>query len=155
MACHRPEETHSVDVLRSRFVRAMGRCRDRSEGYNGSKADVWSAGILLYTLASGLRPFQEREDDQETTIMSRATNARHVEALFVRLQGLGASAELISLLRGMLCADANRRLSMLEVRRPVVAYSTRSHMHIQRALVCMKAAKHAEAEYSCVPCNGR
>ena len=102
-------------MQRSTLVSVVGRCRDRSEGYNGSKADVWSAGILLYTLASGLRPFQEREDDQETTIMSRATNARHVEALFVRLQGLGASAELISLLRGMLCADANRRLSMLEV----------------------------------------
>lgn len=97
-------------------------CRDRSEAYNGSKADVWSAGILLYTLVSGLRPFQEREDDQETTIMLRATKDRHVEALFTRLERLKASPELINLLRGMLRSDANRRLSMLEVRPPEVPY---------------------------------
>lgn len=76
---------------------------------------MWSAGILLYTLVSGLRPFQEREDDQETTIMLRATKERHVAALFTRLERLNASPDLVNLLRGMLRADANRRLSMLEV----------------------------------------
>ena len=30
--------------------------------YCGVKADVWSCGVLLYTLAFGLHPF-EREDD--------------------------------------------------------------------------------------------
>ena len=90
-------------------------CRDRTEAYNGTKADVWSAGILLYTLLSGLRPFQEKEDDSESVIMTRATRERHVAALFTRLERLGASEDLVSLLRGMLCADPVHRLSMLDV----------------------------------------
>ena len=79
---------------------------------------MWSAGILLYTLVSGLRPFQEKEDDTESAIMLRATRERHVAALFTRLERLGASEDLVSLLRGMLRADPGHRLSMLDVRPP-------------------------------------
>lgn len=90
--------------------------RDRSEGYNGFKADVWSAGILLYTLTSGLRPFQGRPEDDDKVVMMRATQQRHVDTLFAQLARIGASAELIELLRGMLCIDPSQRLSMLQVR---------------------------------------
>eukprot|EP00892_Ulva_mutabilis_P011680 jgi/Ulvmu1/8885/UM049_0067.1 len=88
---------------------------DRSEGYDGSKADVWSAGILLYTLTSGLRPFQARPDDDDKIVMLRATQQKHVDLLFAQLSRVGASPELVDLLRGMLCIDPGGRLSMLEV----------------------------------------
>ena len=90
------------------------RCRDRTEGYDASKADVWSAGILLFTLTSGLRPFQFRPDDDDKIVMLRATQQRHVDGLFAQLARVGASPELVDLLRGMLCIDPGARLPMLE-----------------------------------------
>lgn len=106
--------------------------RDRSEGYDGFKADVWSAGILLYTLTSGLRPFQGRPEDDDKVVMMRATQQRHVDTLFAQLARIGASAELIELLRGMLCIDPSQRLSMLQVRctsPPPPARTNRKFLH--------------------------
>jgi hypothetical protein len=54
--------------------------------------------------------------------MLRATRERHVSALFTRLERLNASRDLINLLKGMLCSDADRRLSMLEVRDSCLLY---------------------------------
>ena len=46
--------------------------------YEGSKADVWSAGVMLYTLAAGLLPFREHPNDSAVMVMRRSASVDYL-----------------------------------------------------------------------------
>ncbi|KAI4340853.1 hypothetical protein MLD38_025653 [Melastoma candidum] len=77
-------------------------------GYNQS-ADVWSAGVILYILLSGIPPFWGKTKSQIFDAV-RAADLR-----FPSNQWDCISTSANSLIRGMLCKDPHRRLTAQEV----------------------------------------
>lgn len=80
------------------------------------KADVWSLGILVCVLTTGLRPFHLRRTDEGRNLMRRSRDPRHVERVVDTIARGGASAALCSLLRHMLNIDPETRCTMHQVR---------------------------------------
>jgi serine/threonine protein kinase len=76
-----------------------------SRGYDGCKADVWSIGVVLYTLLSGLLPFEE-----ET-----------IAALFAKIKSAqyttpsSLSPEAKDLISRILVADPDKRITLAEM----------------------------------------
>lgn len=101
--------------------------RRRSETlYDGKKVDVWSAAVMLYELAVGLRPFVERrsEIDRPThndirEVMKRTRGEHHYisRVIFAPQRVAGLSPELVDLLKRMFVVDPAQRLTMQQVRR--------------------------------------
>ncbi|PKI38344.1 hypothetical protein CRG98_041255 [Punica granatum] len=77
-------------------------------GYNQA-ADVWSAGVILYILLSGMPPFWGKTKSRIFDAV-RAADLRFPSDPWDRI-----SASARTLIRGMLCVDPSRRLSAQEV----------------------------------------
>ncbi|RVW76649.1 Calcium-dependent protein kinase 17 [Vitis vinifera] len=77
-------------------------------GYNQA-ADVWSAGVILYILLSGMPPFWGKTKSRIFDAV-RAADLRFPSDPWDQLSG---SAE--ELIRGMLCRDPSQRLTAQEV----------------------------------------
>ena len=77
-----------------------------NEGYDGFKADVWSAGVVLFVLVTGCLPFDEP----------------NLRALFQKIKGAEfvlpsfLSDSLKDLLRMILVADPRERMTLTEIR---------------------------------------
>ena len=77
------------------------------EPYNGSPADIWSCGIILYALLSGKLPF----DDEDCS----ALLGKVMVGKYVMPQGIDPLAQ--DLIRKMLITDARKRITMSEIKR--------------------------------------
>lgn len=77
-----------------------------AEGYEGSKVDVWAAGIILFGMLAGYLPF----DDSNTKALYKAIVHSPIQ------YPPHFSYDVIKLLRAMLQKDPNRRPSMEQVK---------------------------------------
>ena len=79
-------------------------------GYDAAKADIWSLGIIFYSMLSGALPFK-------VAAASKCERYALVQQRGMRLlcEANGFSAEATSLLEGMLASDPARRLSAAQV----------------------------------------
>ncbi|KAM7280842.1 hypothetical protein ACFE04_007976 [Oxalis oulophora] len=77
--------------------------------YNGEKADVWSAGVVLYIMIAGFPPFYG-DSAVEVFEAVRRGNLRFPSRVF----GF-CSKEVKDLIRRMLCKDVHRRFSADQV----------------------------------------
>ncbi|KAL6609791.1 hypothetical protein ACP70R_039760 [Stipagrostis hirtigluma subsp. patula] len=77
------------------------------KGYSGSKADVWSCGVILFVLAASYLPFHDRNLIEMYRKISKAEY--RCPRYF--------SAELKELLHGILDPDPNTRMSILRIKR--------------------------------------
>lgn len=80
------------------------------------KADVWSLGIMMCVLVTGVQPFLLRSSDNGKHVMQRSRDARHVRHVLDSVRRAGASAALSALLQRMLTVEPDSRCTMHEVR---------------------------------------
>jgi len=79
------------------------------ESYDGKAADVWSCGVVLYTLLTGTFPFRDPEEQMLSQVAL-------LQRLFPRILAgqfdmpTNVSKECQSLLRAMLTVDPLRRI---------------------------------------------
>ncbi|XP_047322395.1 CBL-interacting serine/threonine-protein kinase 25-like [Impatiens glandulifera] len=79
----------------------------RKKGYDGSKADIWSCGVVLYVLLAGFLPFQ---DENLMTMYKKVFKADfQIPPWF--------SVESRRLISKLLMADPDRRISMPAIMR--------------------------------------
>lgn len=84
------------------------------ESYDGKAADVWSCGVVLYTLLTGGFPFQD-PDQQELSQVAL------LQRLFPRILAgkfdmpANVSRECQSLLKAMLTVDPQRRIPAAQI----------------------------------------
>lgn len=91
----------------------FGTSDEPGDAYNGLRADVWSLGVLLFILATGVPPF---ETPSERDPRFRTVQAHGVRELLKRWQfDRGMAPELCDLLVSMLRIDPSERPTVAEV----------------------------------------
>lgn len=84
-----------------------------SGSYNGSKADIWSAGVLLYLLVFGEHPFVDLEEVKQNSFKN--THARITRCLYTFPAEVAVSNELKDLLQRIFVADSRKRIDMNQI----------------------------------------
>ncbi|CAM0147562.1 unnamed protein product [Urochloa decumbens] len=75
-------------------------------GYDGAKADVWACGVVLFALAAGRFPFNQRDTCSLYHLIRRGDY--HCPPWF--------SPGLVRLIRRLLCPDPERRIAMARIK---------------------------------------
>ena len=85
-----------------------------SESYDGKAADVWSCGVVLYTILTGGFPFKDpAEEGMNPIILMQRLFPRILAGQFDVPQGL--SPECQSLLTAMLTVDPAKRIPAVHI----------------------------------------
>jgi 5'-AMP-activated protein kinase catalytic alpha subunit len=79
----------------------------KDEGYSGFKADVWSLGVLLYVLVSGIMPFRA------STVAD--LNKCILKGQFTFVSGIPLSSEIKDLISKMLTVNVEKRIDSSQV----------------------------------------
>lgn len=83
--------------------------------YSGELADVWSCGVILFTFLAGYHPF---EDDVYVTLLQKIKRNNYTVPTDI-------SVESVDLIKKILQADCNRRITMSEIMcHPWVTYTS-------------------------------
>lgn len=83
-----------------------------NEGYNES-CDMWTLGVILYTMLSGKAPFQICSRDNGSAIMQRIKEG---EFSFNGQEWTNVSTQAKQVIQGLLTVDPSKRLTMHDLR---------------------------------------
>ena len=84
------------------------------ESYDGKAADVWSCGVVLYTILTGGFPFKDPEEEgMNPVVLLQRLFPRIMAGQFVMPTNI--SKECQSLLKAMLTVDPARRIPAIQI----------------------------------------
>jgi len=97
----------------------------KKDGYKGFPVDIWSAGIALYIMLSGMLPFSYRKSDSDNKEMNNSLSlSKHHNNNYELQYSIinknprkikKISSEAKDLLKGLLNKDPNKRLTIEEI----------------------------------------
>lgn len=100
------------EVIASKRPPSRGLVKIKPEGYDADLVDIWSCGVVLFVLLVGNTPWDEPTRASWEFQQYEEGNAGTEDDLWSRLP-----YDVSSLLRGMICIDKDKRLSMAGIRR--------------------------------------
>ncbi|KOS42822.1 hypothetical protein ACN38_g6248 [Penicillium nordicum] len=102
----------SPPYIAPEVISSSTRGQNKGVGYHPDLVDIWSCGIVLFVLLAGNTPWDSPTDDSFEYHEYVATKARTTDELWQKLP-----PATLSLLRGMLTVDPQKRFSLEDVRR--------------------------------------
>lgn len=84
---------------------------DKSVKYRADLVDIWSCGVILFVLLVGNTPWEEPTENKWEWREYIRTNGRSTDELWD-----GVPPEALSLLRGMMSVDMDKRFSFAQIR---------------------------------------
>ena len=101
------------EVISASRPSSRGLVKVKAEGYAADLVDIWSCGVVLFVLLVGNTPWDEpTQASWEFKEYLEGTTGQREDDLWNRIP-----YDAASLLRGMMCIDKDKRLSMAAIRR--------------------------------------